>query len=184
MGACNCREEERLEYANLNISNKKAKINVKTLIESASNKSVKIVRNTPFPETKIQDTLEYAPTHNFYDSKKPEEAKSDIITAYTPKAEEKPIIQYSSVKLDSQREETTTPNHEDVKEKSVYEDSFASIHDIAKLDKSIVLTFEQEYEYNEFSNNVFNYFNNLRNSPQKYSNDVHPSKNNYLFFRI
>jgi len=181
MGACNCREEDRIEYANLNISNKKTKMNVKTLIESASNKSVKIVRNTPYPETRYQDTFEYAPAHNFYDSKKPEETKAEIIVNSTPEQEEKPIIQNISIKLDSHREETTTPNHEEIKEKSATEDSFASIQEISKQEKSIVLTFEQEYEYNEFSNNVFNYFNNLRHSPEKYTNDVHPSKIIYLF---
>lgn len=178
MGACNCREEERVEYGNLYTS-ENTFYKPKSLKKVSSFKSIKLAKETPNPVNENQNVLEISQEKEHYHRDQPEESKSIKMIQYQTKEEELPYSIYASVERDDsiKIEQLQPAQSEEIKAISVKNDSSISIkEDSIKDDVSIILTFDQEYEYDEFSNNVFNIYNNLRTSPEKFVNCYDKSK--------
>jgi hypothetical protein len=175
MGACNCREEERVEYGNLYTSENTLYKN-KSLKKTASSGSIKRAKQSANPENKRVNVIEL---YEHQETFQPEEAKSVKMIEYQTKEQELPFSVYNSVeKEDSIKIENNLQpaNEEEIKEISNKLDSSISIkEDSVRDDDSVVLTFDQEYEYDEFSNHAFNFFNSLRTTPEKFVNSYDQS---------
>jgi hypothetical protein len=173
MGACNCKEEER-EYGNLYTSeNTTSKYDRKNTSKYVSKGTFIAVKETPNPN-QVQENIPFSEQNQIpHTNNQSEEIKSIKMIEYQTKGEELPFSIYASVERDDsiKIEDLESVKVAELKNSSIRQESFISnLEDSIRKDNQIVLTFDQEYEYDEFSNNVFNMLNSLRTTPEKFVN--------------
>jgi hypothetical protein len=171
MGACNCKEEDNFDNGNIDA----AEINGKVMSRRFSN-AIIVIPKAAKEENSCDLNQENVNSNICCDSVLLDK-ESVKIGEYQTRGEELPFSQYASVQqVDSEKGD----NQLDFKNRQYKENSFTKANDSEKEQEeskeSIVLTFEQEYQYTELSTNIYNFLNNLRTTPEKFENEIDQSK--------
>jgi len=169
MGACNCKEDDNIDNGNIYASEIREDPN--KMVSKGENPYLKPYSLYSEP-IRVDSVKENANESKLCGSEI--DKKSMKMAEYQTREGELPFSQYASVQISERGEQFNYNTIEDARFK---ENSLEKENDSEQED-SIVLSFEKEYKYTEFSTKILNLLNSLRTTPDKFVSEVDQSKMN------